>query len=268
MGGRGSSSRMPTMRTSTTTRMTAQPQIVQNPPNLAPTQQAAATANNANFPAVDNSPFHDLVGGRAYFQSQTMDIDSQMAVMNYLSPTPETGSLYSMSQNMNQAMATGQPLTANQQYVHDHLLSAMHNLGQNLNLVRYDHQPMLDKLLSDAGLRGADSQRMTEAQLRQALVGHQFTENKFLSTSHNNFRQAADPSTFTSRVVEIQYRAKASVQGMMPGNGPGGALGEVLLAPSQPMRVVDVRVPAGVKARAKGTQSYNKQRIVLTVEVG
>ena len=44
-----------------------------------------------------------------------------------------------MSQNMNHAMAMGQKLTANQQFVHDNLMGAMHNIGYNVNLTRYDH---------------------------------------------------------------------------------------------------------------------------------
>lgn len=270
MGGRGSNSRL------TTTRMQlpTPPQIQTNPPNVVPDPVTANAANNANFPDNDPNGFHDLVGGRAYYQQQSLSIDSQMAIMNYLEPDEEPGSLYNMAQNMNYAMKTGQPLTANQQYVRDGLMEAMHNLGQNLNLVRYDHQPTLDDMLTQAGVRNANCQRMTEAQLRQALVGQQYTESSFLSTSHNNFSKAVDASTFTSRVVEFRYRAKASVQGLMPGNGRAphsralNPLGEIVLAPGQNMRITDVRVPAGVKARAKGTQSYNKQRIVVYVDIG
>ena len=235
-----------------------------------PNAQAAAMANNSVFKAVDNGPYHDLYNGRQYFNDQNLTIDQQLAVMNYLSPTTEGGSLYSMSQNMNYAMATGKALTANQQYVHDNLMGAMHNLGYNTNLTRYDHAPMIDNLLKQQGVTGG-YQHMSESQLKTALKGVQFGEEKFVSTSYNNFKNApaSSKSVFDSRAVKVTYKAKASTKAMMPGNGPGGALGEIILAPSQGrknMKIVDVKF-TGQKARAKGTQSFNLPQVELVVEV-
>lgn len=259
MGGRGSSS---------TSNSNSSYQVLGA--NVAPTAQAAATANGAAFPATDTRGFHDLYNGRQYFLNQNLTIDQQLATINYLSDTTESGSLYSMSQNLNHALATGKKLTANQQFVYNNLMGAMHNLGQNLNLTRYDHDSMINTLLNAAGMnRGY--QNYTQNQLKQALVGAKFGENKFLSTSYNDFKNAPSrsKSVFDSRAVKITYKAKASTQAMMPGNGPGGALGEIILAPSggkQNMTVKDVRF-TGRMARAKGTQSYTLPEVELIIEV-
>lgn len=164
-------------------------------------------------------------------------------------------------------MANGTNLTANQQYTRNNLLAAMHNLGYNLNLQRYDHAPFINKLLSDAGVKNADYTKLSNAQLKQALVGHTYGENKFLSTSYNDFKNAGMGNPFTNRAVRIEYRAKASTQAMMPGNGPGGQLGEIILAPNQNSKIVDVKFN-GKKARAKGSQSMTLPQVTLVVEIG
>ena len=265
MGGRGSNSKIQRR----TPNPVIQPmQIQQQPPNILPNQQQAQQANNTAFPATDSQDYHDLTNGRNYYQSQNLTIDQQLAVMNYLADQPETGSLYSMSQNMNHAMSTGTPLTANQQFVHDNLLSSMHNLGQNLNLTRYDHAPFINNLLQQAGIANANYENMSVSQLKQALVGYTYGENKFLSTSHNDFQNAPPGNPFTNRAVKISYKAAASTQAMMPGNGPGGALGEMLLAPSggnKNFKVVDVKF-TGKMARRKGTQSFTQPQIEIIVE--
>lgn len=247
---------------------TAQMQINQvAPQQIQPTTQMAQQANAATFNDTDNSPFHDLYGGRNYFQSQAFDIDAQMAIVSMLDPNPEPGSMYSPSQNLNTALATGQKLTAQQQYVNDVMNDNMHNLGYNLNLQRYDHETFINGLLGQVGLRNADYSRMTEAQLKKALVGHTYSENRFLSTSYNNFKNAPNASQFTSRAVRIEYRAKAATQALMPGNGPGGALGEIILKPGQTMKISDVKFN-GSSARQKGTQSYHLQQVTVVVDVG
>ena len=245
-------------------------QVLTQAPIIQPTQQMAQQANQRTFDDTDNRPFHDLKNGRGYFQSQNLTIDQQIATVNYLSDTPERGSLYSMSQNMNYAMATGKKLTANQQYVHDQMMSAMHNLGENANLTRYDHDGFVNTMLKQSGINQSyDS--LSVAQIKSALVGKKYGEEKFVSTSYNNFANApsSSQSVFTSRPVKISYKAKANTQAMMPGNGPGGALGEIVLAPSggkNNYKIVDVK-STGKMARRKGTQSYTMPQIELVVEV-
>ena len=76
-----------------------------------------------------------------------------------------------------------------------------------------------------------------------------------------------------TREVKISYRAKASTQALMPGDGPGGKLGEMLIMPSgtkghNNFKIVDVKL-SGQKARPKGGSVYHLplQQIEVIVEV-
>lgn len=298
MGGRGSTSNMGTIASAPAGRgigglgsfnlgpqsnqqpaapVASQVQQQQNPQNQQPTivatAQQAQALNNQVFSATDNAPYHNLYNGQQYYAKQNLSIDQRVAVQNYLSDAQEPGTLYSMSQNLNHAMATGQKLTANQQFVRDNLMGAMHNIGYNVNLTRYDHSDTLDSMLKAIGVNGKAT-NMSAAQLKASLVGHTYGEDRFLSTSYNDFKNAANATTFTSREVRFDYRVKADVQAMMPGNGPGGRLGEVILAPSggtKNMRIVDVKDDTSRRTRSKGMPAgyYNNNRqIVVVVEVG
>lgn len=265
MGGRGSSSAV----------RVASFQMQTQPPVLQPTQQAATQANQRTFDDTDSRPYHDLKNGRNYFQSQNMTIDQQIATQNYLATKAESGSLYSMSQNMNHALATGQQLTANQQYVYNNLMSAMHNLGENVNLTRYDHSDMINNMLRQKGIN-TSYEKLTASQLANALVGTKYGEERLVSTSYNDFKNAPAQSsgTFKSRAVKISYRAAANTQAMMPGdttlsNGTKNSLGEIVLAPSQGKAnytITGVRFN-GQRARMKGTQSYNLPQVEIFVDV-
>lgn len=289
MGGRGSKSRiqpqpiqMPRMQMQMQAQP-PQPQPPQQPPQQPPIQQTPpqpqAAALNQNFPDTDNAPFHDLLGGRNYYQSQLLDIDATTALTDYLDPNTTPGSLYNFSQNMNYAVANGQALNPQQQYAWDSITGAMHNLGQNLNLTRYDHGSALDEIMSQAGIPGTHD-RYSIGQLKQMLTGVQFTDKRILSTSFNNFKNASDPSTFTTREVKITYRAKASTQALMPGisqigmygRGKGDDFGEMLLAPSggghNAPRVVDIRYTGSGARPPRGSKSnLSLKQIEIVVEI-
>lgn len=245
-----------------------------DPAQQAPTAQQAQQANNSAFSDTDTQGFHDLYNGRGYFQRQQFGIDSELARQNYLAANVEDvryggDGVHSLSQNMNWEMMNDLPMSPTHQATMDGLNDAMHNLGYNLNLQRYDHGSFVDRLLSQFGIRGTTTS-MTEAQLRRALVGKTFTENKFLSSSYNDFKNASDPSTFTTREVRIEYRAKASTQAFMPGDGPGGRLGEIIMAPKQSQRIASVSVSPVYNARSEGSSRYtqNRKQITIVIEIG
>lgn len=255
-------------------------QMQQQPPQIVATAQQAQAANNSVFSATDNAPFHDLYGGQAYFQKQNLTIDQTLATIQYLRADKEAGTNYSMSQNMNflmmQNAAQGKPLTAgmnaNQLYTYRHMMASMHNLGYNVNLTRYDHGDFVNSLLSKAGVT-KDFTKLSASQLSRVLTGKTYGEERMVSTSYNNFKNAPQSSknTFMNRAVRIEYKAKASTQAMMPGNGPGGRIAEVVMAPSagrQNYKIVGVRYDNTVNVRQKGTNWLSSQKqLVLTVEV-
>ena len=256
---------------------TPQPQIpIQqaDPNQVVPTAQQAQNQNNSQFSDTDPAGFHDLFNGRGYFQQQQFGIDSEVARQNYLVSNPEPvayggDGVHSPSQNMNWEMMNGLPMSPTHMATRDGLLDAMHNLGYNRNLQRYDHGSFVDRLLGQFGIRGSTT-TMSESQLQKALMGKTFSENRFLSTSYNNFKNAIDPSTFSTREVKIEYRAKAATQAFMPGDGPGGRLGEIIMAPSQSQRIVGVSVSPINNARAEGYSvgTKNRKQITLVVEIG
>ena len=238
----------------------------QPPPKPKKTYDALGFAN------YDDADFHQLYNGRQYYQKQKLDATQQKAAANYLESKSERGSQYSHSQNMNFQMATGQPLTGKYKQTHDGLMSAMHNIGYNLTLTRYDHDGMVNGLLRAVNA-GTSYEKMTLAQLQKALVGRTVNENKFLSTSYNNFRHAPQSTkqTFDSRAVKINYKVSAGTQAMMPGRGSGGDFGEIVLAPTNGTankggRITDVRL-TGQMVRRKGTQTYNQPRIEIDIEI-
>ena len=219
----------------------------------------------------DDAGYHQLYNGRQYYKQQNLSVQEQNAAANYLSPNPEHGSLYSHCQNMNYMMATGQTLTGTYKKTHDGMMSAMHNIGYNVELTRYDHAGFLNGMLKTLGA-GTNYEKMSQASLKKALVGQTVNENKFLSASYNNFKNAANASVFTSRAVKINYKCKANTQAMMPGVGPGGDFGEIVLAPTNGKgnkggKITDIRL-TGKMARRQGTQTYNQPQIEIDIEIG
>lgn len=241
-------------------------QMMQDPTQLQANAAAAAAANNSAFADSDDADYHQLYNGRNYYQAQNMDIDQQMATIAYLSNEAEAGSLYSPSQNLNYALARGAKLNGQQKYMDDNLTAAMHNLGYNVTLSRYDHEGFINGLLAQAGYRG-DYGNLTAAQLKSYLVGRSYVHNQYVSTSYNDFKRAPAGDPFRDRAVRVEYRAAANAQAMMPGRGPGGDFGEIILGKGQTYRIVDVKY-SGKKARAQGTQNYTRDQVVVVVEVG
>lgn len=236
-------------------------------------QKPKKNYDRLGFADHDDAGFHQLYNGRQYYQQQKLDYKQLKAAANYLEDKPEPGSLYSHSQNMNYMMATGQKLTGKYKQTYDGMMSAMHNIGYNVTLTRYDHAGMVNGLLQAVGA-GSNYERMTQAQIKQALVGKTLGETKFLSTSYNDFANAPQSTKqiFNSRAVKINYKVKAGTQAMMPGKGAGGDFGEIVLAPTNGKankggKITDVRL-TGQMVRRQGTQTYNQPRIEIDIEIG
>lgn len=261
MGGRSSSSGLASSTlVSSASSAGLTPDVILQPQPDVQQQPPQPGTDAMGFSSTDAAPYHDLYGGQQYFMRQNFGIDTQMAIMDYLHDQATPNSMYSPSQNLNYAMRQGLPLTANQQYMVDSLMDGMHNIGYNINLTRYDRVDFLQ------GLLGRSHVGMSEAQLQRALIGKVYPDPAFVSASYNDFKNAppSAQATFKDKAVEIRIKTPASAQGLMPGNGPGGRLGEIILAPNQNYKVVDVKAPAGVTGRS-GPSRY--QKVIITVEI-
>ena len=236
-------------------------------------QKPKKNYDRLGFADHDDADFHQLYNGRKYYQQQKLDATQQKAAANYLESNTEPGSLYSHSQNLNYMMATGQQLTGKYKQTYDGMMSAMHNIGYNVTLTRYDHAGMVNGLLQAVGA-GSNYEKLSGTQIKQALVGKVLGETKFLSTSYNGFKNAPQSTKqiFDSRAVKINYKVKAGTQAMMPGKGAGGDFGEIVLAPTNGKtnpggKIADVRL-TGQMVRRQGTQNYNQPRIEIDIEIG
>lgn len=231
------------------------------------------------FSATDSGAFRIMSDSEesAYYQRQNLTAAQQSAFDDYTNPNTDPGSLYNFSQNMNYNYVNGLPMTQRQQTVFNEINGAMHNLGYNAVLTRYDHADTINEILRQAGVSG-DASRMSASRLKNALVGVTYSDNRILSTSINDFKNASDPSVFKTRQFKVTYEAKASTQAVMPGIGKtplrgsrmssGDNLGEMLLGLTNSYRIKDVR-ESGAMARSKGGSRWNlnKKQIEIVVEV-
>jgi len=234
--------------------------------DLTPSVSRAQAINDKNFTDDDGSAFHNLWNGRQYFLSQAMAIDTQMALYDYLHDQavydPITGSnLYSPSQSLNNALRQNLALTANQQAMKKGLDEGMHNLGYNLTLTRYDRVGFLQRFgISPTMLKNTPA---NIAKIQQALSGAEYTDKAFVSVSYNNFKNAPSQNAFTDKAVRIVIDAPAGTKAIMPGDGPGGKLGEIILGRNQNYRVKSFQF-TGKQGRS-GSSYYDQ--IEVHVEV-
>lgn len=224
-------------------------------------QQAAANPpkpqknyDSRGFADYDDADYHQLHSRKQYFQQQQLTPAQQKAANDYVNPNTEPGSLYNVAQNLNWAMVNGRTPTGKHKQVYTNMMDAMHNIGYNVTLTRYDHAGMVDSLLSGLGA-GSDYTKMSLKQVQKALVGQTLGENKFISTTVNDFSKAPanSQSLFTNRAVKINYKAKANVQGLLMPIGSGGDQGELVLAPTNG---TDNKAPKITAVRSTGKTVY------------
>lgn len=122
--------------------------------------------DSKGFADHDDADYHQLYNRRQYFQQQQLTTAQKRAADAYVDPNTEPGSLYNVAQNLNWGMANGTPLSPKHQKVHDDMMSAMHNVGYNVNLTRYDHDDMINSMLKQLGA-GSDYTKMSQKQLQK-----------------------------------------------------------------------------------------------------
>lgn len=238
----------------------AQGQLASQQPKQPP--KPTKTYDAKGFADQDDAPYHQLYNRKQYFQQQQLTPAQKKAADSYVDPDTEPGSLYNVAQNMNMAMVRGQNLTGIHKQVHDEMMGAMHNIGHNVTLTRYDHDAMINSMLHTLGA-GNDYTKMSISKIQKALVGQTLGEEKFISTTVNNFSKApaSAQQLFTNRAVKINYKAKANVQGLLMPIGKGGDQGELVLAPTngkgnKAPRITSVRFTGKNVYRAKTGKTY------------
>lgn len=278
-----------------TTITAATPPEAQEPDiKIQPQESEEPETDEKGFKSHDDADYHDLYGGKEYYDQQNLTLDEKNAAETYTDPevegsysNPAADGLHSPSQDLNWAMSQGLPMSQAQESMKDSLMNAMHNTGYNINLTRYDHAGFLNAILASQGVKGADATQMSVSELKSILQGVTYGENKFVSGSYNNFKNALSDGSkwnkkaFMQRYVKISYQVDANVQSMMPGisskvdpfSGKKNNLGEIIMAPSKAgnknYEIVDVKL-SGAKAHPKGSyidsnMSLNQIEIVVRV---
>lgn len=261
--------------------------------NTEPEEPKEPETDEKGFKAHDDADYHSLYGGKAYYEQQNLTLEEKNAAETYTDPevegsyaNPAADGLHSPSQDLNWAMAQNLPMSDAQKKMKDALMGAMHNTGYNINLTRYDHPGFVNKILQSLGVKSPDATKMSVSELKSMLQGVTYGEEKFVSGSYNDFKNAlADGSkwnkkAFMQRFVKVTYQVDANVQSMMPGisskkdpyTGKKNDLGEIIIAPSggkQNYEIVDVKL-SGAKAHPKGSyidtnMSLNQIEIVVRV---
>ena len=267
------------------------------PPELGPQaspEPQEPEVDEKGFKAHEDADYHDLWGGKAYYDKQDLTLEQKNAAETYVDPevesslaNPAADGLHSPSQDLNWAMSQGIALSEEQKKMKDALNSAMHNTGHNINLTRYDHAGFLNTILENLGVHNADATKMSVSELSSLLVGVKYGENKFISGSYNDYKNALsdgakwNKKVFTQRYVKVSYQVDANVQSMMPGisskkdpnTGKKNDLGEIIMAPSKAgnknFEIVGVKL-SGSKAHPKGSyidsdMSLNQIEVVVRV---
>lgn len=246
------------------------------------------------FKAHDDADYHDLYGGKAYYDQQQLTLQQKNAAETYTDPqtesslsNPAADGLHSPSQDLNWALVNGLPMSSEQEKMLEGMTSAMHNTGYNINLTRYDHAGFVNQILEGMGVKNADCTKMSVAELNSLLTGVKYGENKLVSGSYNNFAHALgsdskwDKAAFMQRFVKISYKVDADVQSVMPGisskkdpiSGKKNDLGELVMGQSKPgnpnYEILGVKL-SGAKAHPKGSyighnMTLNQIEIIVRV---
>lgn len=116
------------------------------------------------------------VDDMAQDQNSKYDINTRLAINQYIREDQQANG-FTMSQNLNHALETGAKLNANEQYVYNHLLNAMHAIGKDTVVVRAAHKDFLEAL----GVK--NYQNMSDAQIDAAVKGATYQEKKFVSAA-------------------------------------------------------------------------------------
>ncbi len=217
-----------------------------------PAQPAAQTI--AAAPRVYKALSQQDVDSMAQDQNSKYDINTRLAINQYIREDQQANG-FTMSQNLNHALETGAKLNATEQYVYNHLMGAMHDLGKDTVVIRAAHKDFLEAI----GVR--DYQNMSGPQLDAAVKGAVYQEKKFVSAA---FDPKKNPfiSGYASggREVYLNIKAPRDTKCILGNTSQS----EVILSPGTKYKV------AG--ARFDGTYAHPRAggrlpRVIIDVEV-
>ena len=144
----------------------------------APSQQTAQQDSQGGKPTINATQMTRQEFMQEY-NAQNPTRAQKSASYDYTYPYSRDGTGYSPSQTMNYKLDTGQRLTSKEQRMLDGMEQMQAPLKHDTILSRGAHKNVLESL----GIQNYDT--MTQSQLRQALVGRQWTTKSLSSTSYD-----------------------------------------------------------------------------------
>lgn len=105
--------------------------------------------------------------------------DVKDAIKLYISKTTDSQG-YSYSQNLNYKLENNMTMNATEKFIDKYMQQGMHPIGNDVVLTRACH----DDFLKDLGIK--DYSKMTETQLKQALIGGTYTTKSYDSFSYDD----------------------------------------------------------------------------------
>lgn len=188
------------------------------------------------------------------------DIDAKTAIKEYISKNPydkALGSGYSISQDMNYRLDNGMKLDATEAYMDSEMSRAMHNLGKDTILYRAAHQDILQSM----GIQNYD--RMSESQLKSALVGGLLTTKSYTSTAYDYNKSPFTTGALAGgREIIMNIKAKSDTQVVFGAR----AQAEIILNKGTNLRITDVRYTGRTASPRSSSRNYKQIQIDCEVE--
>ena len=183
------------------------------------------------------------------------DIDAKTAIKEYISKNPYDKALgqgYSISQDMNYRLDNGMKLDATEAYMDSEISRAMHNLGKDTILYRGAHQDILQGM----GIQNYD--RMSEAQLKSALVGGVMTTKSYTSTAYDYQKSPfLSGSLSGGREVIMNIKAKSDTQVVFGAKSQA----EIIMNKGTSLRITDVKYTGRTASPRSSARNYKQIQI-------
>lgn len=210
-------------------------------------------------------------------QDSMYDANTTAAVKMYISNTNFDGQNHSLSQTMNYLLDNGVDLSntdvntinkqfglrlgandlASMQYTDAMMSVAMHNIGKSVQLQRGAHDDMLRNTF---GIN--DYTKMSNTQLKQALVGKTFATTSHMSTSYDISKNPfLNPNSPVSGGREVVYNIKAGANTKMLFGAKSQS--EIVLNKGTNFKITDVKYTGNTAYPAGGR---SKPQIVIDIE--
>ena len=176
------------------------------------------------------------------------------AIKQYISKATDADG-YSMSQVLNNKLNNDLALNANEKFMDKYLGQGMHDIGKDVTLYRGAHEDFLQQAL---GIKNYAN--MTEDQLKQKLIGMEYTTKSYTSASYDKSKNPfyTGPNS-GGREIEMEIKAPKTTKIVFGAKSQA----ETIINKKTKYRVTDLSF-TGRKATPRNSVGYKP---VLKIEV-